>query len=469
MKKRGNKKIRGIPKVVLVGRPNVGKSTLFNRFTRSRDALVDSTPGLTRDLRYRDIHWSRMRLRLVDTGGLEFTRKPDHLTDLVKKRCIKAIEEADLLLVVMDAREGFSHTDKDLIRTIRPYAKPVIIVVNKIDTPSHAFYMNEFYEAGADIITPVSAEHGRGLRTLKERVVEVLEQNGWAPEPLQVSITGEESGTEKTGGDVDAIRVAFIGRPNVGKSSLINRLVGEPRMIVTDISGTTRDAIDTLFQRPDRSDIILTDTAGIRRKARVKDKIEKFSIIKAIEVIKTCDIALVVLDVSEGITDQDKRLIGYCEDSGCGCITIYNKWDLVQGDARLTRLRTRELKMAKRFVPYSPHLNTSALTGKGVKRILPLIDRVYGEFNSSISTGKANRILENATTKRNPPLARGRYLKLFYTTQTSTKPPTFMIFSNYPESIPAHYKRFLANQFREQMNIADTPIRIIFRKRDRRN
>jgi GTP-binding protein len=265
------------------------------------------------------------------------------------------------------------------------------------------------------------------------------------------------------------IRVALIGRPNTGKSSLLNRLVGEPRMIVTDMPGTTRDAIDTLVQRPEKKDLIFTDTAGIRRKAKVRNKIEKFSIIKALEAIKACDIVLIVMDSSEGITDQDKQLISYTQKYGRACITLFNKWDLVQQDQSLIKLRFRELSLAKRFIHHSPHLNISALTGKGVNGLLPLIDRVYVNFNTLINTGSANSVLQKALAKRPPPISKGRRLKLYYITQIATKPPTLLLFANYPELMPAQYKRFLENQFREQLDLKQTPINIICRKREKRS
>ena len=441
----------------------MGKSTLLNRLTRTRDALVDSTPGLTRDRRYAELRWEGLTMQLIDTGGMDRSPDLDSISRIVHEQSLKAVEESDLLLIVLDVKEGLTPADREIIDALRPYKKPYLVIINKVDNPSRELNLGEFYELGMNEVIPVSAEHGKGMNALMTRVVDVLRHTD---RPLEDSPADLEDLPQESKDKL--IKVALIGRPNTGKSSLLNRLVGETRMIVTDVPGTTRDAIDTLLQRSGRKDILLTDTAGIRRKARVSNKIEKFSIIKAINVIKACDIVLVVMDISEGITDQDKRLIGYTERYGRSCITLFNKCDLIQQDQSLVKLRSGELERAKRFIPYSPHLNISALTGKRVNRILPLIDDVYVDFNALINTGSINSVLQKALAKRTPPISRGHHLKLYYTTQVATKPPTFLLFANYPDVIPSQYKRFLANQFREQLGLKQTPIRILFRKRERR-
>jgi GTP-binding protein len=459
-----NKKI--IPKVALIGRPNVGKSTLLNRLTRTRDALVDSMPGLTRDRRYAELRWDGLEMQLIDTGGIDRSPNLNRISQIVHEQSLKAVEESDLLLIILDVKEGLTLADREIIDSLRSYKKPYLIVINKVDNPSRELNLGEFYELGVSEVIPVSAEHGKGINALMTRVVDVLKHTDL---PLKDTLADLEGLTQGPMQDEDQpIKVALIGKPNTGKSSLFNRLVGESRMIVTDLPGTTRDAIDTLLQRPGRKDILLTDTAGIRRKTRVSNKIEKFSIIKAINVIKDCDIVLIVMDSSEGITDQDKRLIGYTERYGRACITLFNKWDLVQQDQSLVKLRSGELERAKRFIPYSPHQNISALTGKHVNRMLPLIDDVYVDFNTLINTGSVNSVLQKALAKRTPPISRGHHLKLYYSTQVATKPPAFLLFANYPDFIPSQYKRFLANQFREQLGLKQTPIRILFRKRERR-
>ena len=357
-----------IPKVALIGRPNVGKSTLLNRLTRTRDALVDSTPGLTRDRRYAEIKWDNLTIQFIDTGGMDRSHDLDSISRIVHEQSLKAVEESDLLLIILDVKEGLTPADREIIDVLRPYKKPYLTVINKVDNPSRELDLGEFYELGVNEVIPVSAEHGKGINALMTRVVDVLKHMDLPVKDIPADLEGLNQELKQD--EEQPIKVALIGRPNTGKSSLLNRLAGEPRMIVTDVPGTTRDAIDTLLQRPGRKDILLTDTAGIRRKARVSNKIEKFSIIKAINVIKACDIVLVVMDISEGITDQDKRLIGYTERYGRACITLFNKWDLIHQDQSLVKLRAGELERAKRFIPYSPHLSISALTGKRVNRIL---------------------------------------------------------------------------------------------------
>lgn len=458
-----------MPRIVLVGRPNVGKSTLFNRLTGSKNALVAPAPGLTRDRRYGLVRMDGVQFEIIDTGGLDYSLSGDQMARLVMDQGLKAIEEADIVLLILDAKDGLIGPDKDIANRLRSYKKPIVTAVNKVDNSRSEGSIGEFYELGMEEIIPVSAEHGRNIPELIKKLAGVAVSLGLNAAEGQLEPINEvevESGLEVP---ADApIRLSIIGRPNVGKSSLFNRLAGEPRMIVSDVAGTTRDAIDTLLKRPAGRDILLTDTAGIRRKARVSDKIEKFSIIKAIDAIKACDIALVVLDAVEGITDQDKRLIGYAEEYRRAVITVFNKWDLVQADKSLARLRTEELKESKRFIGYSPHMDLSALTGKNVKRLLPIIDEVYGEFIKAVGTGRANQVLQKAMALRSPQIAKGHHLKLYYTTQVAVGPPTFLIFANYPGLVPNHYIRFLENQFRAQLDISRTPVRIIFRERERR-
>ena len=438
--------------VAIVGRPNVGKSTLFNRLTRARDAIVDSTAGLTRDRKYGMMKLNGFDVRLVDTGGIELGARKDEMDAKIYAQCLQAINQSDFVLFVVDGRDGLTALDKEIFGLLRMLERPLMVVANKIDNPSIENNIHEFYELGIDEIIPISAEHGKGINTLTDCMLQKGRDLGWAHQDEE---TEEE----------EVIRTALVGRPNVGKSSLLNRLAGEERMIVTDIPGTTRDAVDTLIERPEERNIILIDTAGVRRKARINERIEKFSIGRALEAIKTCDLTLAVLDVSEGITVQDQHLIGYAQEYGRGIITLYNKWDLVQNDASIAKLRMEELKRAKRFVSFSPHLNISALTGKNVKKVFPLIDEVFKDFNSKIGTGRANNILGKAMELRSPPIVKGRPLKLFYTTQVSSRPPTFVVFVNHPSLLPEYYKRFLSNQFREQTGFKLTPIKIIFRKR----
>ncbi len=451
-------------KIALIGRPNVGKSSLFNRLTRSRKALVDYRPGLTRDRRYAKITWNGHLVEIIDTGGIVGKDDGDSFSDIIRQQSLMAIDQADILILLVDAQEGLTPDDSEILATIRSLGKPFILAANKVDNPAMEALALDFFRLGVDSVKPISAIHGRGIREMMGAAIDAVFNMAGHVEDGPGCIATVSSPDE----DGKAIRLAIIGRPNVGKSSLLNALVGEPRMVVADIPGTTRDAIDTLLKRDDGLDIVLTDTAGIRRRARIRDKIEKFSILKAIEAIKTCDIALVVLDASEGITDQDKRLIGYTQEHARGCITIFNKWDLLQGKSGLVRLRQEELRRAKRFVPHAPHLNVSALTGKGIKRIIPLAERIYADFSFNIGTGRLNRLLRQAILKRSPPIHKGHHLKLYYTTQVATRPPSFTIFANYPDYIPEHYKRYLSNFFRREMDIEFSPVRLFFRQRERK-
>ncbi len=447
-------------KVTLVGRPNVGKSTLFNRLVRSKKALVDPTPGLTRDIRHASIEIGGKRIHLFDTGGLAAPEDADPIAGLVYQQSIKSLEQADKILLLVDAQEGITAADRQVISLLRKRRLPFVIVANKVDNSRIELGIYEFYELGVDEIIPISAEHGRGVNKLKQIL------SNWASELSEISVT--EGKVETTQEEDNVIRLALIGRPNAGKSSLLNRLAGEERMIVTDIPGTTRDAIDTLIERPGKTNLLITDTAGIRRRSKVKNRIEKFSVLKAIEAIRTSHIALVLLSAEEGVTDQDKRLIGYTDKYARGCITLFNKWDLIQGNQGLIRLRMQELKLAKKFIPFAPHLNISALTARGLDRIFPAVDMVFRQFHTRANTGTVNQILQQALAQRTPPIHKGHHIKLYYSTQIKTGPPTFLVFANYPEYIPNQYKRFLVNQFRKQLDIPHTPIRLVFRQRERR-
>lgn len=441
--------------VALIGRPNVGKSTLFNRITRSRKALVDPTPGVTRDRQYERVEWDQKTFILVDTGGIEAETRSAHSRDImsgnIREQTLQAVAEADVLLFLMDGREGITPTDFEVTTLLRRTDKPVYYAVNKIDGEElEPGLLPGFYELGVEKLWPVSAEHGYGVRSLMDDLAAAL------PRQEENSLQPEES-----------IRIAFFGRPNVGKSSLINRLVGADRMVVSDIPGTTRDSIDTLLTRGERN-YLLIDTAGIRRKGKVKEKLEKFSIIKALAALERCDLALILISTEEGITEQDTKVIGYTQDEGKACILVVNKWDLVAADAKGQKKIMAELKMATQFVNFAPILPLSALTGKGVKKLLPAIEAVYGQFCQTFPTNQLNRILQDAVESHSPSLFRGRRIKLLYTTQITSQPPTFAIIANYPKEIHFSYHRYLVNFFRKELGLDKTPIRIVFRERKRR-
>jgi len=441
--------------VALIGRPNVGKSTLFNRITKSRKALVDPTPGVTRDRQYERVVLDNKTFIIVDTGGIEAESRPaddrDVMSGNIREQTLQAVAEADVLLFLMDGREGVTPTDFEVTNLLRKTAKPVYYVVNKIDGEElEPALLPAFYELGVEKLWPVSSEHGYGVRSLLDHLVSVLPER-------------EESSLQAA----DSIRIAFFGRPNVGKSSLINQLLGEDRMVVSDIPGTTRDSVDTLLSKGAQN-YLLIDTAGIRRKGRVKEKLEKFSIIKALAALQRCDVVLILISAEEGITEQDTKVIGYTQDQGRACILVVNKWDLVKGETKEQKKIMAELEMATQFVGFAPVITLSALTGKGVKKLLPTIASVYGQFCKTFPTNRLNRILLNAVESHPPALHRGRRIKLLYTTQIASQPPTFAIVANYPKEIHFSYHRYLVNTFRKELGLDKTPIKIVFRERKRR-
>jgi GTP-binding protein len=441
--------------VALIGRPNVGKSTLFNRITRSKKAIVDSTPGVTRDRHYDNVTWYEKSFILIDTGGIEEDRRKDEDKDVmagnIREQSLQAIEEADILLFLLDGKEGATPTDFEVTDLIRKTDKPVYFVVNKIDGPEHeANLLPAFYELGVDTLWPISAEHGYGLRTLMDNLIKEF------PQDKSTSLY-----------PADTIRLAFFGRPNVGKSSLINRLLGEDRMVVSSIPGTTRDSVDTLLTRKDKN-YLLIDTAGIRRKGKVKEKLEKFSILRALGALERSDLALILIDAEEGITEQDTKVIGYTQEQGRACILVINKWDLVKRDEKRQKRILAEVEMATPFVGFAPVLKLSALTGAGTKKLLPTIDGIYRQYSQKFPTNRLNRVLQRAIEKHPPSLHRGRRIKFLYTTQVASRPPTFTIFTNYPKDVHFSYQRFLINTFRQELDLDKSPIRLFFRERKRK-
>lgn len=432
--------------IAIVGRPNVGKSTLFNRLSRSKDALVDNQPGITRDRLYASITWEGKAFIVIDTGGYD-EPNDEPLLELVKDQVTKAIEEADKIIFMVDGRQGVMPGDEDMADILRRSRKEVFLAVNKVDGPEHDGLTAEFYKLGLGNVHPLSAAHGYGLKTLMSEALEELPQDNF-PEDNE-----------------DRIRVAIVGRPNVGKSSLINRVLGSDRLLVSELPGTTRDSVDTYFTRHDKA-YTLIDTAGLRRKARVKEKIDRFSMIKAIRSLERCHLAVVVIDANEGIVDQDARICGYALERGRGVILAFNKWDLVKGDSKMKRRLDDETDRQLKFVSFAPRLNLSALTGEKVGRLFDKIDLLYGQFSQRIGTGTVNRAMEQMVQIKPPSQIGGGRLKFYYVTQTGEKPPTFVVFVNRPEMVHFSYKRFMVNQFRERFGLEHTPIRLIFRKKE---
>lgn len=432
------------PVVAIIGRPNVGKSTLFNRITRTRDALVDDFPGVTRDRHYGTAVWNDVEFFLVDTGGFSATNDDD-FSSLSREQVLVAISDANAVVLLLDGKGGVSPFDNDLAKVVRELPCPVFYAVNKIDNYEKEDNIHEFHGLGLETLYPLSAEHGYGVPDFLDSLVSAL--------PL--SAVQDES---------DTVKLAIIGRPNVGKSSLTNRILGENRVIVSDIPGTTRDSIDSVCEIDGRK-YLLIDTAGIRRKKQVYDKLEKISIIKALQSIERCDIALIIIDANEGVTEQDIKIAGYAFERGCGCIFLLNKWDLVEKDDRTLKQFTEKVRMAAKFLSYAPVFPISALTGKRVPKVFDVVDKVYAQYTTRIATGPLNRLFERAISRTEPSLHKGRRLKFFYATQISDKPPTFICFVNDPDGIHFSYQRYLINQIRQETGLDQTPVRLFFRKK----
>ena len=370
--------------VALIGRPNVGKSTLFNRMVKRRDALVDPTPGVTRDRHYARVSWEEHPFILVDTGGID--NEDDTITNHIRHQALMAIEEADIIFFLMDGREGLTPSDIEIVDLLRRTEKQVFFIVNKIDTPDvEDALLSPFWELGVDQLWALSADHGFGFRTLIEALLPHLEATD-----LQIELP------ENT------MRVAFLGRPNVGKSSMVNTIVGQERMVVSEVSGTTRDSVDTLLSR-DQYNYLLIDTAGIRRKGKTTDKLEKFSILKALKALGRCDIAMVLIDAEEGITEQDTKVIGYTQDQNRALIILINKWDLIKDDKKRQEQLMEAVREAVKFIPYAPVLKVSALTGSGIKRLFPEIGKVHRQFHQRFPTAALNRLLADAVAHHEPP------------------------------------------------------------------
>ncbi len=432
------------PIVAIVGRPNVGKSTFFNRITRSRDAIVDDFPGVTRDRNYGDATWNDVVFTLVDTGGFLSDDKDDFANE-IRFQVLQAIEDADVIILLLDGKAGISPYDRDIIEILRTTEKPVFYAVNKIDGLEQETNLYDFYSLGIKKLYPVSAEHRYGVHDFLDDLILAF--------PKYDSVQTE-----------DMIKLAVVGRPNVGKSSLINRILGEKRLLVSDIPGTTRDAIDSVCNI-DGKPYLLIDTAGIRRKGKVSKKIEKFSIIKALRSLDRCDVALIVMDADEGITEQDINIAGYAFERKCSCIMLLNKWDLVEKDSKTAKKYYEQLKIESKFLSFAPAITISALTGLRVPRIFTYVDEVYNQYAARIKTGQLNRIMELAIKKNEPSLFRGKRLKFYYAAQVTAKPPTFVCFVNYPDAVHFSYKRYLINQIRERAGLDKTPIRLLFRRR----
>ena len=435
----------GKPIVAIVGRPNVGKSTLFNIFANSRISIVEDTPGVTRDRLYADTEWLDNEFMMVDTGSSQIM-KSYNIAVSIRQQAQIAIAEADVILFVCDARAGITHEDAEVAKMLRQSKKPIVLAINKADSPKQEMEIFEFYNLGIGEPIPVSAANHLGLGDLLDAVVEKFPET---------SAYGED-------GNEDEIKVALIGRPNVGKSSIFNTLVGEERSIVSDVAGTTRDAIDTPVIREGQK-FLFIDTAGMRRKARIDEPIEKYSIIRSLRAVDRSDVVLMVIDAIDGVTEQDKKIAGYAHEAGKGIVLVVNKWDLYDKDNTSTLRYTENLRRELVFMQYAPVVFVSAMTKQRIHRLPEVIHYVAEQNAMRISTSVLNQVVEDAIAINPPPTEKGQRLKILYATQVKIKPPTFVIFVNEPEIMHFSYQRYLENKLREAFGFEGTPLQMIIR------
>ncbi len=436
------------PIIAIVGRPNVGKSTLFNVLANQRISIVEDTPGVTRDRLYSTAEWLDREFVIVDTGGIEIANT-DKIAVSIREQAKIAIREADVILFVCDARTGITDDDDAVATILRKSGKPILLAVNKADSPKQELQVFEFYNLGLGDPIPISAANHLGLGDMLDALMEKVDQT--------VPQLDDE--------DEDDIKVALIGRPNVGKSSIFNALVGEERSIVSDVAGTTRDAIDTPVVK-DGQKFLFIDTAGMRRKARVDELIEKYSIIRSLRAVDRSDVVLMVIDAITGVTEQDKKIVGYAHEAGKGIILVVNKWDLYKKDNTSTLRYTEELRKELVFLQYAPVVYVSAMTMQRIHRLPEVIKYVAEQSALRISTSVLNQVIEDACAINPPPTDRGKQLKIYFATQVKVKPPTFVLFVNNPEGMHFSYQRYLENKLRESFGFEGTPLHMIVRAKN---
>lgn len=433
------------PIVAIVGRPNVGKSTLFNRILGRKKAIVHDEPGVTRDLNFADMEEFGRPFTLVDTGGFETATK-DEILQQVRDQARLAIEDADVIVFVMDGRTGPTGEDRELVQMIRKSGKSVVYAANKIDSEMLASCVAEFYSMGIKDVLGVSAEHGKGVNELIDAIMERLPEAEPVPE------------------DTDRIKVAILGRPNAGKSSLLNRIIGRPRAIVSAVAGTTRDAVDTPYDTQ-TGRYLFIDTAGIRKKSKISLTVETYSVMEAIRSIDKCDVAILVIDAKDGVKGQDEKIAGLIEDRKKCCIIIVNKWDLVEKETSTAEHVAAALKAKLPFIAYAPVLFTSALTGQRVPKVIEKIDEIFEMSRRRITTSQLNSVFEPIASRHRPGSFKGKEVKFYYITQSAIQPPTFVVFTNIPEGVDDAYKRYLSNSLKEAIGLDDVPIKLFFRPR----
>lgn len=435
------------PIVAIVGRPNVGKSTLFNKLIGERRSIVEDTPGVTRDRIYAEAEWNDRCFLLVDTGGIE-PKSDDTILKQMRNQAEIAIATADVIVFMCDIHAGLVADDRDIAIMLKKSGKPIVLVINKVDRVGELPYeFYEFYELGFDR-EPIalSSLHGTGSGDLLDAVIE------------------EFPSEDEDADDENVINVAVIGKPNAGKSSIINRMCGEDRVIVSDIAGTTRDAVDTKIEN-ESGVYNFIDTAGIRRHSKVEDRIEKFSVIRANMAIERADVCLLMIDAKDGVTEQDEKIAGLAHEAGKACIIVINKWDAIEKENNTVKEYTKRIRTALSYMPYAPIVFVSALTGQRVRNIYEMINQVYAEARRRITTGVLNDLLNDATTRVQPPSDKGKRLKVYYMTQTSIAPPTFVIFCNSEELFHFSYRRYIENCLRDTFGFEGTPIKLIVRQR----
>lgn len=436
------------PVVAIIGRPNVGKSTLFNRISERKKAIVINLPGATRDRNYADAEWIGRTFTLVDTGGFEPVSDEKIMVQM-REQTTLAIEEADIIIFLLDGKEGLTPADEEITRILRRSGKPVLYTINKVDNPGKYAAEAEFYRLGVDRLILISAEHGLGVDELMDEVIPLMPTAETAQEPEE------------------RIGIAVVGRPNVGKSSLVNKILGYERVIVNPMPGTTRDPIDTPFEYNEKK-YLLIDTAGIRRKSKISLSLEKYTIVEAMKVLDRCEVALILVDPVEGITDQDVRIAGLAYEKGVICILVVNKWDLIEKDNSTTGFYVKKIQDSLKFLDFAPIVFISALTGQRVFRIFEIIEQAHAQYTKRIKTSELNSTVREILDANPPPrLQGGRAHNFSYVTQTSVKPPNFVFFVKDPKAVHFSYERYLINQLRERFGFTMVPIRLRFRRKSR--
>ncbi|MEG0133271.1 MAG: ribosome biogenesis GTPase Der [Clostridium sp.] len=435
----------GKPVVAIVGRPNVGKSTLFNKLAGKRIAIVEDTPGVTRDRIYAEAEWLRHNFTIIDTGGIEPANE-DIIMVQMRRQANIAIETADVIVFIVDGKAGLHPADHEVAQMLRKSGKQIVLVVNKIDRRELEDNSYEFYNLGIGTPVTISATQGLGLGDMLDEVVSHFD-----------AIASNEE-------DEEYIKIAMVGKPNVGKSSLINKLLGETRNIVSDIPGTTRDAIDSKLETAEGK-FVLIDTAGLRRKSKIKEEIERYSVIRTLTAIERSDVTILVLDATEELSDQDEKIIGYAHELNKAIIIVVNKWDLIEKDDKTMKEYKDRIGMGLSFMPYASYIFISALTGQRVNKVLTMAKECYNNYTKRISTGILNDVVSKAVLMNEPPIVALKRMKIYYVTQVDIKPPTFIFFVNDPNLLHFSYKRYLENRLRESFEFKGTGIKTIFRQR----